>query len=57
MKSVGAWPKRPRSLMEATIGVGISTRRSEQRKAEDDGEAHFILTTGKAEAEEIRSAC
>ncbi|HWQ31236.1 MAG TPA: SPFH domain-containing protein [Blastocatellia bacterium] len=43
-----------RDLMAATVGVDISTRRAEQRKAEADGEAHFILTTGKAEAEKVR---
>ena len=40
--------------MEATVGVEISGRRSEQRKAEAEGEAHFILQTGKAEAEKVR---
>ncbi len=43
-----------RDLMAATVGVDISTRRAEQRKAEADGEAHFILTTGRAEAEKMR---
>ncbi|MBL8189448.1 MAG: hypothetical protein JNK38_15670 [Acidobacteria bacterium] len=43
-----------KALMEATVGVEISGRRSEQRKAEADGEAHFILQTGKAEAEKVR---
>jgi uncharacterized membrane protein YqiK len=40
--------------MEATVGVEIAGKRSEQRKAEADGEAHYILATGKAEAEKIR---
>jgi uncharacterized membrane protein YqiK len=43
-----------KDLMAATVGVEISTRRSEQRKAEADGEAHYILATGKAEAEKVR---
>ncbi|HYY95591.1 MAG TPA: SPFH domain-containing protein [Pyrinomonadaceae bacterium] len=43
-----------RDLMAATVGVEISSRRAEQRKAEADGEAHYILTTGKAEAEKVR---
>jgi uncharacterized membrane protein YqiK len=43
-----------KDLMAATVGVEISSRRSEQRKAEADGEAHYILQTGKAEAEKVR---
>ncbi|MDQ3013180.1 MAG: SPFH domain-containing protein [Acidobacteriota bacterium] len=43
-----------KSLMEATVGVEISRRRSEQRKAEGEGEAHYIQQTGKAEAEKVR---
>ncbi len=43
-----------RDLMAATVGVEISTRRSEQRKAEAEGEAHYILATGRAEAEKVR---
>jgi uncharacterized membrane protein YqiK len=43
-----------KDLMAATVGVEISTRRSEQRKAEAEGEAHYILATGKAEAEKVR---
>src|SRR5947209_2791605 len=43
-----------RALMAATAGVEIPTRRSEQRKAEGEGEAHYILATGKAEAEKVR---
>ncbi len=43
-----------KALMEATVGVEISGKRSEQRKAEADGEAHFIAVTGKAEAEKVR---
>jgi uncharacterized membrane protein YqiK len=43
-----------RDLMAATVGVEISSRRAEQRKAEAEGEAHYILQTGKAEAEKMR---
>src|SRR5712671_702462 len=43
-----------RDLMSATVGVEISGKRAEQRKAEGEGEAHYILQTGKAEAEKVR---
>src|SRR4030095_9761338 len=43
-----------KDLMAATVGVEISTRRSEQRKAEAEGEAHYILATGRAESEKVR---
>src|SRR5919199_67252 len=43
-----------RDLMAETVGVEISSRRAEQRKAEAEGEAHYILATGKAEAEKVR---
>jgi uncharacterized membrane protein YqiK len=43
-----------RDLMAATVGVEISGKRAEQRKAEADGEAHYILATGRAEAEKVR---
>ncbi|MCI0661211.1 MAG: hypothetical protein L0220_09085 [Acidobacteria bacterium] len=43
-----------RDLMAATVGVEISGKRSEQRKAEAEGEAYYILQTGKAEAEKVR---
>ncbi len=43
-----------KDLMAATVGVEIAGKRSEQRKAEADGEAHYILATGKAEAEKVR---
>jgi len=42
------------SLMEATVGVEISAKRSEQRKREADGEAYYISETGKSEAEKVR---
>ena len=43
-----------KSLMEATVGVEISAKRSEQRKREAEGEAYYISETGKAEAEKMR---
>ena len=43
-----------KDLMEATVGVEIAGKRAEQRKAEAEGEAHYILATGKAEAEKVR---
>src|SRR5690242_365199 len=43
-----------RDLMAATVGVEISGKRAEQRKAEAEGEASFILQTGRAEAEKVR---
>src|SRR5207247_8535363 len=43
-----------KDLMGATVGVEIAGKRAEQRKAEADGEAHYILQTGKAEAEKVR---
>ena len=43
-----------RSLMEATVGVDIAGKRSEQRKKEAEGEAYYISETGKAEAEKVR---
>lgn len=43
-----------KSLMEATVGVDISAKRSEQRKKEAEGEAYYISETGKAEAEKVR---
>jgi uncharacterized membrane protein YqiK len=43
-----------RDLMAATVGVEIAGKRAEQRKSEADGEAHYILATGRAEAEKMR---
>jgi uncharacterized membrane protein YqiK len=43
-----------KDLMAATVGVEIAAKRAEQRKAEGEGEAHYILQTGKAEAEKVR---
>ncbi|MBS1794159.1 MAG: hypothetical protein JSS81_09910 [Acidobacteria bacterium] len=43
-----------KDLMAATVGVEIASKRSEQRKNEADGEAYYISSTGKAEAEKMR---
>lgn len=43
-----------RDLMAATVGVEIAGKRAEQRKAEGEGEAHYIQQTGRAEAEKVR---
>ncbi len=43
-----------KNLMEATVGVEIAGKRAEQRKAEGEGEAHYISQTGRAEAEKVR---
>jgi uncharacterized membrane protein YqiK len=43
-----------KGLMEATVGVEIAGKRSEQRKKEAEGEAYYISETGKAEAEKMR---
>lgn len=43
-----------KDLMAATVGVEIAGKRAEQRKAEAEGEAHYILQTGRAEAEKVR---
>jgi uncharacterized membrane protein YqiK len=43
-----------RDLMVATVGVEIAGKRAEQRKAEGEGEAHYILATGRAESEKVR---
>src|SRR5882724_7966669 len=43
-----------KDLMGATVGVEIAGKRAEQCKAEGEGEAHYILQTGKAEAEKVR---
>src|SRR5258707_591606 len=49
-----AHANNPQSLMAETVGVEIAGKRAEQRKAEADGEAHYILSTGRAEAEKVR---
>src|SRR5712664_4346657 len=43
-----------KDLMGATVGVEIAGKRAEQRKAEGEGEAHYISQTGRAEAERVR---
>jgi uncharacterized membrane protein YqiK len=43
-----------KGLMEATVGVEIAAKRSEQRKKEAEGEAYYISETGKSEAEKVR---
>ncbi|MEN3327964.1 MAG: hypothetical protein V7638_2771 [Acidobacteriota bacterium] len=43
-----------KDLMAATVGVEIAGKRAEQRKAEGEGEAHYIQQTGRAEAEKTR---
>jgi uncharacterized membrane protein YqiK len=43
-----------KALMAEIVGVEIASKRSEQRKAQADGEAHYILATGRAEAEKVR---
>ncbi len=54
LEKIKAQADNQRDLMVATVGVEISGKRAEQRKAEGDGEAHYILSTGKAEAEKVR---
>lgn len=44
-----------KDLMQATVGVEIAGKRAEQRKAEADGEAYYISSTGRAEAEKVRA--
>lgn len=43
-----------KNLMEATVGVEIAAKRSEQRQREADGEAYYISSTGEAEAKKMR---
>ena len=43
-----------KDLMAATVGVEIAGKRAEQRKSEGEGEAHYIMQTGRAEAEKVR---
>ncbi|HVG31449.1 MAG TPA: SPFH domain-containing protein [Pyrinomonadaceae bacterium] len=54
LEKITAQANNQKDLMAATVGVEIAGKRSEQRKAEADGEAHYILATGKAEAEKVR---
>ncbi|MCA1557618.1 MAG: hypothetical protein LC731_03650, partial [Acidobacteria bacterium] len=43
-----------KALMAEIVGVEIASKRSEQRKAQAEGEASYILQTGRAEAEKVR---
>jgi uncharacterized membrane protein YqiK len=54
LEKITAQANNQKDLMAATVGVEISGKRAEQRKAEAEGEAHYILATGKAEAERVR---
>ena len=54
LEKITAQANNQKDLMAATVGVEISGKRAEQRKAEAEGEAHYILATGKAEAEKVR---
>jgi uncharacterized membrane protein YqiK len=54
LEKITAQANNQKDLMAAHVGVEIAGKRSEQRKAEADGEAHYILATGKAEAEKVR---
>src|SRR5256714_3035787 len=54
LERITAQANSQKDLMVATVGVEISGKRAEQRKAEAEGEAHYILATGKAEAEKVR---
>ncbi|HEV2915874.1 MAG TPA: SPFH domain-containing protein [Pyrinomonadaceae bacterium] len=54
LEKITAQANNQKDLMAATVGVEIAGKRSEQRKAEADGEAHYILATGRAEAEKVR---
>ncbi|MGA9996931.1 MAG: SPFH domain-containing protein [Pyrinomonadaceae bacterium] len=54
LEKTSANADKQKDLMAETVGVEIAGKRAEQRKAEADGEAHYILATGKAEAEKVR---
>jgi uncharacterized membrane protein YqiK len=54
LERITAQANNQKDLMGATVGVEISGKRAEQRKAEAEGEAHYILATGRAEAEKVR---
>ena len=53
LEKTSAHANNQKDLMAATVGVEISAKRAEQRKAEGEGEAHYILATGRAEAEKF----
>ncbi len=54
LEKTSAHADNQKALMAEIVGVEIAGKRAEQRKAEADGEAHYILSTGKAEAEKTR---
>jgi uncharacterized membrane protein YqiK len=54
LERTSAHADNQKALMAETVGVEIAAKRAEQRKAEAEGEAHYILSTGKAEAEKVR---
>jgi len=54
LEKTSAHADNQKALMAEIVGVEIAGKRAEQRKAEADGEAHYILSTGKAEAEKVR---
>jgi uncharacterized membrane protein YqiK len=54
LEKTSANADKQKDLMAETVGVEIAGKRSEQRKAEAEGEAHYILATGRAEAEKVR---
>ncbi|HEY0319495.1 MAG TPA: SPFH domain-containing protein [Pyrinomonadaceae bacterium] len=54
LERITAQANNQKDLMAATVGVEIAGKRAEQRKSEGEGEAHYILQTGKAEAEKVR---
>ena len=54
LEKISAQADNQKDLMAATVGVEISAKRAEQRRAEGEGEAHYIRATGTAEAEKVR---
>jgi uncharacterized membrane protein YqiK len=54
LEKTSAQADNQKDLMAATVGVEIVGKRAEQRKLEAEGEAHYILSTGRAEAEKLR---
>ncbi|MBV9958038.1 MAG: hypothetical protein JO360_06425, partial [Acidobacteria bacterium] len=54
LEKIRAQADNQKPLMAEIVGVEIAGKRAEQRKAEADGEAHYILATGRAEAEKVR---
>ncbi|HEX8136320.1 MAG TPA: SPFH domain-containing protein, partial [Pyrinomonadaceae bacterium] len=54
LEKITAQANNQKDLMAAHVGVEIAGKRAEQRKAEAEGEAHYILSTGRAEAEKVR---